>query len=395
MFKLLFSQIYKTFFDLCYWIFPTVPLKLVYQNEHANPLTLFSPDKTNTYFRFWFIVQIISLYQTILELVYTCLYTEAKNLIILLYLGVLFLSKLTAFLWFGLCYNEAHSLNMLLSCLVNRKNIITKLPVSKSIYTILVCTAANLVVLFVVMFPILAFILPCLHDTPILRFVFGQCSTFLFRVFLSASTFVFMVPCAKYGVLVATLFWLSLLKLNKFMKTFDSFLRSFKEFQTLNRKRNLALIYRNLQIFLILNNSCFQNWVLPVFQFFGGTSIIVILYTCIAFQNVLSPVCFALLVFLCAFLTNICVVTMDMGSKPLLYSRKILRHLKLFGSGPWSLRFCISCPKIVLKVGSFHYMDRERVPSFIRFILQRTLFLVTKTKTDTEVLNIFIAFPTT
>ncbi len=265
------KHIVKSLSEFCCWIFPTKLFKSIKDSRPTSVDSLFSEDKNNLYYAFWLLVQIISLTQTFLELFFVILHTKTKNLIVLLYIGLQFITKLTVIFWFQLCSSQAPALNIVLRCIVNRNNVITKSPVSKVLYTILLFTVANVITVTMVMFPIVTFTLPCMHDSPIVTFVYGHCSTILFRVIISATTFLFMIPCAKYGALMSALFWLSLVKLNKFMAAFNSFLQSFKELGTLDQKCKVALLYRNMQVFVILNNSCFQTWVTSSFQFVGGS----------------------------------------------------------------------------------------------------------------------------
>lgn len=58
----------------------------------------------------------------------------------------------------------------------------------------------------------------------------------------------------------------------------------------------------------------------------------------------------------------------------------ILLNAKIHSCSLWARKFLKSCPVIAISVGEFHKMDSERVPAFIRFISQRTFFLVLKTK---------------
>ncbi len=90
----------------------------------------------------------------------------------------------------------------------------------------------------------------------------------------------------------------------------------------------------------------------------------------------------------------ICCMTLDMGSLPEVQSIKVLTKFETFSMGSWNRKFLRSCPPICLRVGPFHKLDRQRTPSFLRFILQRTFFLVMKTKLgDHTALNISISLP--
>lgn len=69
-----------------------------------------------------------------------------------------------------------------------------------------------------------------------------------------------------------------------------------------------------------------------------------------------------------------------MGSGTIRFSTNVLHYAKLWKGCPWSKKFFKSCPPITIRVGEFHKMDNERAPAYVRFVLQRTLFLVVRTK---------------
>lgn len=104
------------------------------------------------------------------------------------------------------------------------------------------------------------------------------------------------------------------------------------------------------------------------------------LYTLLVFKENLPAFAIAVIAMQCIGMTGTCSQMLAMGSKSIIISRKILHQIKRSTNCKWSRRFFKSCPEISLSVGEFHKMDRERAPAFIRFILQRTFFLVLRTK---------------
>lgn len=140
------------------------------------------------------------------------------------------------------------------------------------------------------------------------------------------------------------------------------------------------MLYRREQILVILSDQCFQSYIWPVNQFYGGILLISLLYSLLVFQHQLpfSGVILIGLFFLS--LTFICCSTLHMGNNLRTAATKILLNLKKRSDSRWARKFLKSCPIIAIRVGEFHKMDRERVPSFIRFIMQRTFLLVLKTK---------------
>lgn len=145
-------------------------------------------------------------------------------------------------------------------------------------------------------------------------------------------------------------------------------------------REHLALMYRRIQIFVILCDQCFQMYFWPTVCFSGALLIIGLLYTFIITQQVM-PLMGAVVIFVMIVSAALLSCLMfHMGSRPMLVSRSVLRRVTYFNRYKLSKRVLKSCPMISLKIGRFHRMDRERGPAFIRFILQRTFFFVLKTK---------------
>lgn len=118
----------------------------------------------------------------------------------------------------------------------------------------------------------------------------------------------------------------------------------------------------------------------PAIQFFGGIGLIVLCYALVVFERQFS-LSIILIIFILIFATAVtCCQMLAMGYRSIIISKKILNYVKQWNSDRWTRKFFKSCPLIAIRVGEFHKMDGERVPSFIRFVLQRTFFLVVKTK---------------
>ncbi len=148
--------------------------------------------------------------------------------------------------------------------------------------------------------------------------------------------------------------------------------------------------YRQVQIFVKLTNICFSRNVLPVFQFNGALLLITFLYSTIEFGKYL-PIWTTVLLGLCSLLLITLVwVVLDQGSQPVLQSSKVLKNWKRYNVScncRWTRKFIRSCPKVVLRMGSFHAVDQSRAPNLMRFVLQRTFFLV-KSFRDLSVVTI-------
>ncbi len=137
--------------------------------------------------------------------------------------------------------------------------------------------------------------------------------------------------------------------------------------------------YRHVQVFVLLTNLCLRAYVLPTAQFCGAVLIITLLYAELMFGKYLSTY-FAFLLILILLLYIVLVwVIIDMGSRPVVYSTKLLRswnQCRQFCKCKYTRKFLKSCPKVVLEVSSVHALDQGRAPSLMRFILQRTFVLV-------------------
>ncbi len=140
--------------------------------------------------------------------------------------------------------------------------------------------------------------------------------------------------------------------------------------------------YRRIQIVVRLTNICYQTHLLPMIQFNGAVSLILLLYSILIIVKYLT-IWSKILVYLTFIIgvVIICVV-LHTGSQPILKSRNILHHWRIYNQTcdcRWTAKFLRSCPEVVLRMGTFHAMDRSRAPNLMRFVLQRTFFLVKST----------------
>ncbi len=143
--------------------------------------------------------------------------------------------------------------------------------------------------------------------------------------------------------------------------------------------------YRSTQLFSNLVNQCHQVYFWPTCEFIGSTLIIAMLYALLVFDKYINGLFKLGLIVTILTVVSVACVPLLIGSQCLSISRNIifnLKNYKCYGNKADNLNkyFLKSCAPISLKIGYFHEMDRTRVPSLIRFILQRTFFLVFKTK---------------
>lgn len=152
----------------------------------------------------------------------------------------------------------------------------------------------------------------------------------------------------------------------------------------------MATSYRNCQILTILVNQCFQTFLWPVVQFCGAMLSISLFYPLVAFDDQLpSVIQIVLFIFLLNFTLDTCLV-LNYGSLTITYSSSVLTLTKNWRHCRWTQRFFSSCPVLAIGVGGFHKMDKGRSPGLIRFVLQRTFFLVVKTRSICETYEILL-----
>ncbi len=142
---------------------------------------------------------------------------------------------------------------------------------------------------------------------------------------------------------------------------------------------HFGMLYRHLQIHVILANKCLQDFMWPNIEYNGSFVIISLLYAIIILKPRLNFHLLLILIFLLIVATLFCFLLLDYGSRPLRVSRGILQHSKEWRGHRWSSKFYKSCTPIALLIGPFHKVDRKRAPNLIRFCLQRTFFLVLQT----------------
>ncbi len=159
----------------------------------------------------------------------------------------------------------------------------------------------------------------------------------------------------------------------------------------------MGFYYRQIQLFAMITNRCFQMQFFQVFEIGEVSGSIVLLYALITFGPVFPHFTkVGVMIMLCtAFFVSS--FTVDVGSQSRMLSFGVLQRAKYCGlkcgRNKRSQKFFKSCAPIALKIGTFHNMDRERVPSLIRFVLQRVFFLVLKTKQGGFVKDVVMSMP--
>lgn len=143
------------------------------------------------------------------------------------------------------------------------------------------------------------------------------------------------------------------------------------------------MLYRQIQIFVILSDKCFQAYLWPSIEFYGSVGVIAVLYILLVFKVSLPYTAVFVMIALVLSLVIVMCLLMGMGSNLIIISGKTLQRVKHWNTNlehRWTRKMFKSYQRVTIRVGDFHKMDRKRVPSLMRFILQRTFFLVIQTK---------------
>lgn len=145
-------------------------------------------------------------------------------------------------------------------------------------------------------------------------------------------------------------------------------------------------LYREVQVFALLCNEAFENYVWGITQFCGGAGLIPLFYGLFTLHGKMGAWMMAGWLLLTVTSVNYSVLFFHVGSQPVKLSGKFL-HLAEKSSRrkcAWSRKFFRSCTIIVMKIGGFHILDRRRGPDLFRFVLLRTDFLVTRWHSNSQ-----------
>lgn len=125
-----------------------------------------------------------------------------------------------------------------------------------------------------------------------------------------------------------------------------------------------------------------QLW--PVVEFVCGVCLITYLYVLMLCHNLLPFTAIFGLCILEISLTLMCCLLFDMASMSTIKSARILKLVKSSDTSKHTRKFLRSCTPIIFRVAEFHKIDRDRYPSFLRFVLYQTFALVVKTKLSAD-----------
>lgn len=238
--------------------------------------------------------------------------------------------------------------------------------------------------------PMITVILPCDHqllsrficsDIETCRVDKGPCSYWIIKLFIYISEIISFLPCFAFGAPLVSSCLLSLSNLLKCLKSIQYINK--RPFKTLSCYLKLAKFYIKLQVFAVLTNQSFQLFV-PLAQFAGSGWTIMCLYSTIQYNKQL-PVYLNIFIMEFAIIVLLVVVSlMDWASKTIVFSRKVITpwmklcRCKEYNDFKYVTR---SLRLIKIQSGSFNAITKNTTATFIRFCLQRTIFLVMWTRT--------------
>lgn len=241
------------------------------------------------------------------------------------------------------------------------------------------------VVTFLIFIPAFTLMYPCLYENRLFVYLFGPCVNVKFQVSVFILLVLFMIPFAASTPLIIVSSVVTVKELTDNLRDLQKLVTVVLQQPNVKLRRShsfeIALCYRKVQLFAIICNECYKFVIWPVVEFSGSLIMISCLYSLLVFDEFMTKTfMFALSLILATAVFVVCFI-LDMGSRSLMISSKMLIRIKQLDFGEkWTRKFYQSSQPIALKVGSFHKMDRERGLSLLRFILQRTIFLVLKTK---------------
>ncbi len=178
-----------------------------------------------------------------------------------------------------------------------------------------------------------------------------------------------------------------LVTLNELSKNLIDLLILLSNANAKNDKESIYLLsvkYRRIQVFMIMINECFQTVFWPRLQVLVAMLAIILAYALIMYHQFLDIYIQAWLLVGLTMLVGAFLFILDVGSQPLILSLKVLRQnsnvLRRTICANWFRKFVKSCGPTALKVGPFYKLDRGRGPAFVQLVLQRTIFVVVKSK---------------
>lgn len=138
----------------------------------------------------------------------------------------------------------------------------------------------------------------------------------------------------------------------------------------------LGQLYREIQVFTLICNGAFENYVWGVTQFIGGSGVIPLLYGLVTLHENMCAWMLATWILFTVITVVYTGLTFHVGCQPVNLSEKLLglfnrRRRKC----EWSQKFFRSCTVIAMRTGEFHELDRKRGRDFPGLFCSERRFL--------------------
>ncbi|CAL8129226.1 unnamed protein product [Orchesella dallaii] len=350
--------------------------------------TLAVDPETESYAKAWIIVSFSSILLPVLEL-------QSFSIVdvpALAYHSAVLMISLAALLNLRVFHSKPQELSLLFNSMMKfghteknqfRKEFNWKFNTQGHLINVTSVILAISSFLLPIVIPTVSAIFPCIHQVYVKQLCQSscvKCSEWYFRLLPYVVDTTFMAPITVACGLMGNLCLMNIYCINRHLQIMCKIHRNLPIAPNRSDRNGLALYFRKLQILVILSNQCFQQNVWPNIQFTGAALMICLLYSIILFGHTLN---FKLVLFMVFMLCAAMVFTfliLDVGSRPIILSKKLLgKWLRWRSEKSWG-KFLRSCDPISLRVGPFHRMDRGRGPALIRFTVQRTFYLVVQSK---------------
>lgn len=209
------AQVLKRSFWLSGQKLSIIPLKFGFNNKSEQ---VFKQIIIKSQIRYsWWLFFLFSYLTTFFELYYSLALFETQNLIGIMYHLFIIVSKTGAMVVVFTLQEKSMEICEFLNELYPKPNsgiFDIKSVFNKKhfdFYSVFLSTSTMGVCLFYVLFaPILAFIVPCLHENPLLKILISDCKSNMFRIVIYVTQLSFMLPVSAiastgYCILLITL----------------------------------------------------------------------------------------------------------------------------------------------------------------------------------------------
>lgn len=361
-------EIIRTLITICGDIFSVTHLRF---NE-VDRIRVLTPSRIRAYLlSFWNWAVVASTFLTCLGLFWD-IHKSEQDLVVILVHSVVLLTKLAVASFMFALQLKADDVGLLLNWIMTTSETIIRSKANLEnqhdrLLAVLICICVTFSILFLFGIPMASYL----------------CRESLYTAHVAENLVICIeilcMTCQAWGGTLCVCLALVILQ---FMQLVVCHLIYLLQLANINEvptqdHSDVVLLYRSLQIFNQICNDAFRNFVWAVSQFLGAAALILCQISLIVFHKTLGSwmIGFSILLLFAGW-TYTSLVFHE-GSKPVRYSQRFLQVAgRDWLSSALLRRYHRSCPVISVRIGDFHKIDRKRGPDLVRFILQRTAFLV-------------------